>query len=561
MKYFNLSVLFFLTSFQLQAENFFVDSQDDFEDAMNDAQAGDTIFWENGIYDDIYLDVDEDDVVISATQLGQTVFTGESYVEISGDDLVFRGFQFLDGNIGDEDVIDVTGDNVIITQVNIRAYTSYKYLRVREASQYCTILYCNFENRLNADDQNILSILVNDNQPGYHKVQWCSFKNFEGPGGDFGIEPIRIGVSTQADRNSRSLVEFCYFTGCDGDDEMISSKASQNVYRFNTFENNPKAELVLRHGSEGVVYGNFFLNNKGGVRIREGQHHYIYNNYFYDLDDRPLYIQNEDSDPLIDINIAFNTFIDCAEIRLGGSGFFDPTQVTFANNIFANPDDDLFEDPTNQENWIGNIAFGDLGIALPDGITFINPVLSENDEGYFETTSLSPAIDAAQPGYKTLPVFEGMDVVDSEVLFDIMMEARPEEIELKDVGCSERPHEVPVKPFANEANTGPGYNTDMFVSVSDYKLNDVVAVELFPNPVNDQLKLNIELESKMDFDVVLMDVNGSVIKTIYSRDNAFGNIQLEEQLGELVSGSYIINLQGFQTGKRVLLKSVQFVKF
>ena len=53
----------------------------------------------------------------------------------------------------------------------------------------------------------------------------------------------------------------------------------------NTFENNTKAELVLRHGSEAVVYGNFFLNGKGGVRVREGQDHYIFNNYFYELKD------------------------------------------------------------------------------------------------------------------------------------------------------------------------------------------------------------------------------------------------------------------------------------
>lgn len=66
---------------------------------------------------------------------------------------------------------------------------------------------------------------------------------------------------------------------------------------------------------ENTVYGNFFMNGKGGIRIREGQHHYIYNNYFYNLQDRAIFLQNDDSDPLADINIAFNTIINCGEVR------------------------------------------------------------------------------------------------------------------------------------------------------------------------------------------------------------------------------------------------------
>jgi len=152
--------------------------------------------------------------------------------------------------IGTLDVVRIYGSDVLITQINIQNYTSYKYLRVYEESRRTTISYCNFENRLNLDDQNILSILVDD-EPGYHKIQYCSFKNFDGLGADQGIEPIRIGVSSQGDLDSRTLVEYCYFTRCNGDGEIISHKSRQNVYRYNTFENNPYSELVLRHGDEG----------------------------------------------------------------------------------------------------------------------------------------------------------------------------------------------------------------------------------------------------------------------------------------------------------------------
>ena len=366
-----------LLSINVKAEVIYVNSQQAFDNAHDNAGVNDSIVWRSGTYADIFMDIDKDHLFIMAENLGGTIFTGASRVDITGDYITLQGFQFLDGDIGTKDVINTRGSYNIFTQINIRAYTSYKYLRVREESQYAEITYCNFENRLNLDDQNILSILVDDTNPGYHKIQYCSFKNFDGTGNDLGIEPIRIGLSTQADHISRSLVEYCYFTQCNGDGELISSKASENVYRFNTFENNPKAELVLRHGSKAIVYGNFFLNGKGGVRVREGQNHYIYNNYFYELDDRAIYLQNNASDPLDNINIAFNTIFDCSEVILGGAGGNRPTNVTFANNIFADPDDDLFEEATGAETWIGNLSFGDLGIPRPaSGITANDPQLS-----------------------------------------------------------------------------------------------------------------------------------------------------------------------------------------
>ena len=270
---FYYAILILILSFQLSGQStFFASSQSSFDSALNSAVAGDTIYWENGEYEDIVMEIEKDGLFIAARELGRTVFSGESYARLNGDDMTFRGFQYVGVDISRTDIVQTRGSNILFDQVNFRANTCYKYLRIREESQFVTVQFCNFERRLNLDDQNILSVLVDEDQPGFHKIQWCSFKNIDGRGDDFGIEPIRIGVSTQAEFNSRTLVEFCYFTNCDGDGELISSKASQNVYRYNTFEDNPEAELVLRHGSENVVYANFFLDGKGGVRVREGQH-------------------------------------------------------------------------------------------------------------------------------------------------------------------------------------------------------------------------------------------------------------------------------------------------
>ncbi|MEL7342650.1 MAG: chondroitinase-B domain-containing protein, partial [Bacteroidota bacterium] len=325
-----------------------VSSGIEFNTAQNQASAGDSIVWQSGVYTDVRMSLNKDGIIVTAEPYGTVLFAGVSRVTINADHVTFSGFQYVGGFIGNLDVIRVYGEDVLITHINIQNYTCFKYLRVYEESRRTTISYCNFENRINLDDQNILSILV-DNEPGYHQIQHCSFKNFEGIGLDEGIEPIRIGVSSQGDLDSRTLVEYCYFTRCNGDGEIISHKSRQNVYRYNTFENNPVAELVLRHGDEGIVYGNFFLNGMGGVRIREGSSHFIFNNYFEDLDSRVIYLMNDPADPLSDIHIYHNTVVNSEEVRLGGPGSNPPTNVTIANNVFTSPVQRLFQDGTGTE--------------------------------------------------------------------------------------------------------------------------------------------------------------------------------------------------------------------
>ena len=549
-----------LLSTTTKAAIVYVSSQQEF-DAAHDSSA-DSIVWKAGTYSNIYMDISNNRMYIAAETLGATIFTGNSRVEIAGDYITFQGFQFLDGDIGTKDVVNIRGSHIQFTQINIRGYRSYKYLRVRESSQYVNITYCNFENRLNLDDQNILSILVDAAQPGYHKIQYCSFKNFDGTGNDLGIEPIRIGLSTQANRISRTLVEYCYFTQCNGDGEIISSKATQNVYRFNTFEDNPKAELVLRHGSQAIVYGNFFLNGKGGVRVREGQNHYIYNNYFYGLEGRAIQLQNRDSDPLATINIAFNTIINCAAILLGGDGNDKPTAVTFANNIFADPDGLLFREPTGTEKWIGNIASDELGITMPaSGMTIINPQLAENSKGFFGLVDNSPAINAALPGYQSLPQFDGMEEIDTDLLFDLMGQLRPSENAQKDLGCNEYPHNLLIEPLATEENTGPSYNMPMTTSVPNNLLIVKDLIKINPNPVAAQLHITVQSKRKIDLRIAIFNVEGRSIVPITVETKFSGTTTLSKNIEDLPAGTYTIRATGSDPQEGVeRMQTIQFVK-
>ena len=442
--------------FLFSQAKFSVSTQAEFNSAQSQATTGDSIVWASGTYDNIFMDITQDGVIVTAEVSGQVIMQGSSKVEIPADDVVLSGIQFIEGNIGTDHVIRIDGSDILITQINISRYTCYKYLIIDELSQRVTVSYSNFENRLNKADQNILSILVDDTTPGYHKIQYCSFKNFAGGGNDEGVEPIRIGVSTQSEFNSRSIVEYCYFTNCDGDGEIISYKASQNVIRYNTFENNTKAEVVLRHGDDAIVYGNFFINNMGGVRVREGQNHFIYNNYFEGLERRSIFLQNESSDPLDFIHVYFNTIVDSEEMRLGGDGGSNPPQnVVIANNIFANPKDNLFLNATGNETWIANISLGSLGITRPAGISESDPLLAENAEGFLQLSTGSPAIDGAESGFPNVPTYDGLDF-DNEILLDLMRQSRPATVTSRDIGAGEFSNVV-VKPHVDETNTGPAY--------------------------------------------------------------------------------------------------------
>lgn len=458
-----------------------VSSGAEFFAAQEQASPGDTIVWKSGVYSDIHINIKQDGLIVTAEPYGTVLFKGASRATINADSIAFSGFQYVGGNIKNLDVISVYGSDVLITHVNIQNYTSFKYLRVYEESRRTTISYCNFENRLNLDDQNILSILVGA-EPGYHKIQYCSFKNFEGIGLDEGMEPIRIGVSTQGELDSRTLVEYCYFTRCNGDGEIISHKSRQNVYRYNTFENNPVAQLVLRHGDEGIVYGNFFLNNMGGVRIREGSDHFIYNNYFEGIDKNAIWLMNDPVDPLNDVHIYHNTFVNSEEVRLGGIGDSPPTNVIIANNVFTKPIQRLFQDATGNETWIGNISFGTLGIDLPSaGLSQADPVLIENVKGFFQPGSSSPVFAAARADYPAVPLYPGMDY-DNGIILDVMKASRPVSITDRAIGASEFSSTIDIQPHATEMNTGPSY---LFENLVDY-----VAVNI------SQLYIGEEAESK-----------------------------------------------------------------
>lgn len=451
-----ITCVFCILHFYSFSKTIEVDSQQSFNNAISRAVPGDVIVWFPGVYSDVVMKIPKNKLTVRAKVSGKTVFTGASRVVISGDNVVFEGFQYLSGKLDRKNVIDISGSFNRVMHVNISGYVSWKYLVIEESSIGTTISNCNFENRLNLDDKNILSILVNENQPGRHKVQYCSFQNFKGEGRDMGIEPVRIGVSTQKEFSSQSVIEYCYFTKCSGDGEIISNKSADNVIRYNTFENNPHSEVVLRHGDGASVYGNFFLNGKGGVRVKEGRNHSIFNNYFSGLKDTSIYLQNTAADPVRNVSIIHNTFVNTAKVRLDGAGDNPPKGISVFNNLFSNQKLNILSHATGSEQWGGNFYSGNLGMKPIGGLSQINLLLEENQFGFYQLSFRSPLINKSEAGYPLITAVQGLGV-DVDIMLDITKTSRPKEEDKKDVGCYEFFISSKIKTHASLKNTGPSY--------------------------------------------------------------------------------------------------------
>lgn len=214
-----------------------------------------------------------------------------------------------------------------------------------------------FDHNYLSDKKNLGATLVvelNDekNQQNFHRIDHNYFGRRERMGANGG-ETMRIGNSIFSRTSSNTVIENNLFERCNGEVEIISVKSSDNIIRRNTFLE-CEGGLVLRHGNRNLIEGNRFIGNDkpmtGGVRVINAGHK-ILNNYFYRLKgDRfhsALTVMNavpnspiNRYDPVRDVIIAGNLFINCDNIELCAGKDFErtaaPKNVLFAGNTFYN---------------------------------------------------------------------------------------------------------------------------------------------------------------------------------------------------------------------------------
>ena len=162
-------------------------------------------------------------------------------------------------------------------------------------------------------------------------------------------ETIRIGTSSYQMVNSNVTVSNNYFVQSDGENEIITNKSKGNTYTNNTFRR-CRGSLVLRHGSNATVNGNFFIGENidgtGGVRISDSNHS-ITDNYIQDCITVDNYAKWNNG--ITFIGGSADADIACTSDDTS-NGYQTTENITLSNNTIVNTNAPLFYNVNTDNN-------------------------------------------------------------------------------------------------------------------------------------------------------------------------------------------------------------------
>ena len=526
----------------LNAETITVNNVAELQTAINKAVAGDVLILKNGTYLNNTLNISASNIIVKSASPGGVFLNGTNKITIGGDRVTFTGFQFTSGNIGLNSILEVSGNHNTLSHLNFKGYHAKKYIVIKAGSQYNNIVNCNIEQKpKDAEIGCTIQISTSPTVPGYHKIAYCSFLDFEGTGGDFGNEPIRIGLSTETLNKARTIVEFCYFnnTGL-GDSESVSVKSQENIIRYCTFTNQQNAMLVFRNGNNNIAYSNFFIK-AGGIRIKEADQVFCYNNYFEQagIGSSSDAVTLDYVSPFLNkIHFYHNTFVQCGDIDLGGIG---PQLNYWVNNLFLKSAGNIFMYPNNQTTFKGNLYEGNPGISITSGMTRSNLKLTRNKEEYFGLSDSSSAINASATDFFSLLNIPNIDT-DTNLILDISGQIRPSNPGLKDVGCDELGEGPNLNKPLKRKDVGPSYLKDDMVSISIEKSSDNHDILIFPNPVSTSLTVKITGQNDK-LDVTFYNEAGIKVGYFPQSPSADSNNELVYTVSNVPNGIYFINFR------------------
>lgn len=429
------------------ADNVRVSSLAELQTAINEAEPGDVIILEKGVYtstDDIIINkrgTESSPITITTETIGGTEITGEGGFSLVSPAayIIIKGFRFTHAAAHAKAGIGTTFCRW--TQNFFETPGKGDYLSVYGSDHQ--IDYNTFRNK------NSIGKFIAVRGEGSQIAQrlWIHhnyFDTFLNQGGANGAEALQFGLSGFSLSSSNSVVEYNLFEKCHGENELISVKASEVTLRYNTIRDCP-AQFTLRHGNRCLVYGNYFTNTPG-LRIF-GDDHVVHSNYF-ERCSLGINIGNgggevADGDKLTShdrpdrVLIAFNTLVGNERniIQTPRKNGLGSTFITIAYNIIqgGGPAAEVagpFKEPT----WKGNIIFEtqDAGVIPAHGYKAVDPRLVRNGAGAYHLADGSPARNYTDESFpkiqsdmdgqpRTAPLDAGADEIsDAKVIVQIL---------------------------------------------------------------------------------------------------------------------------------------------
>ena len=411
MKRYLFAILLFASA-KLFAADITVSSIVELQTAIEKAKPGDVIYLKSGVYTttaDIVVNTagtQKQPITIAAKGITEITGAGGFLLESSSAYIIIRGFKF--------------------THAASKA-------RIASGSRFCKWIGNVFETPGTGD---YLTLAGSDHEIAYNTFQnkdslgkfiavkgkgsqiaerlWIHhnyFKTHKNQGNRNGAEALQFGLSGFSLSSSNSIVENNLFEDCDGENELISIKASRVTVRYNTIRNCP-AQFTLRHGNFNEVYGNYFINTPG-LRIF-GDDHIIHSNHFENCsiainignggaevaDGAPLTSHDRPDRVLIAFNTLVNNKVNISQTeRKNGLG---STYITVANNlIYGGNAAASIVGPASNHTWEGNMIFNTQGAGdMPEGTyTITDPKIEKRKTGLWHLQKGSPAINAAKGEY------------------------------------------------------------------------------------------------------------------------------------------------------------------
>ena len=340
---------------------------------------GDIVVLADGVYssderiDFVANGTSDNPITFTPASPGGVQFTGGLQMNIAGSYLIVDGF-YWNGGYGASNFIQFRNGtdyatNCIIQNCAINGLTAdptdaaeaaasgsiIKHRWIVLYGNYNSVLNCTFMNK-NTAGALVLAEYAYNATPDEgitntrcdevgHTISNNYFFNYEkmdaslSNSGD--SETIRIGTSEYQNVNSAAIVSNNYFVQADGENEIITNKSMNNSYFNNTFRR-CRGSLVMRHGSNATVDGNYFLGENvegtGGIRIADSDHN-ITNNYIQDCVSTVEFDAWNNGLTFVGGNTS--SVSDCNSTSVSNA-YQDVNNITFSNNTIINTESPFY---------------------------------------------------------------------------------------------------------------------------------------------------------------------------------------------------------------------------